>query len=191
MKTATNKRLLICESHGDSNRCTPCRGKSDQHDTYASHPSPRMPDVRFLWVVPVRGNLPRAADRVGQSHFSREKGLPTQSTAHRLIDPWVRTQFLSWANQWSSGESQTSINSRLLGLSGPYHRHTIGTFNTCSWGPTEWYLIDTGGGYNLEGAGLPHTHSLTFLTRCLPFPLVTPLGLHFNQVPAFKPSVEF
>jgi hypothetical protein len=55
--TAANKRLLISESCGDSNRCTPCRGKPDQHDMYAFHASPRMPDVRFLQVVPVRGNL--------------------------------------------------------------------------------------------------------------------------------------
>jgi hypothetical protein len=36
------------------------------------------------------------------SHCFREKGLPTQSTTHRLTNPWVRTQFLSQANQWSS-----------------------------------------------------------------------------------------
>jgi hypothetical protein len=54
---ATNKRLFISESHGDSNQCTPCRGKPDQHDTYASHTSPRTPDVRFLQAVPVRGNI--------------------------------------------------------------------------------------------------------------------------------------
>jgi hypothetical protein len=130
--TATNKRLLIFESHDDSNRCTPCRGNPDQHNTYASHVSPRTPGVRLLWTVPIRGNLSRGVNRVGQSHCSREKGLPTQSTARRLTDPWVHTQFLSWAHQWSSGESQTSINSRLLGLPGPYHRHVIGTFNTCS-----------------------------------------------------------
>jgi hypothetical protein len=55
--TATNKRLLISESRDDSNQCTPCRGKSDQHDTYASHDSPRTPGVHFLRVVPVRGNI--------------------------------------------------------------------------------------------------------------------------------------
>jgi hypothetical protein len=191
VKTATNKRLLISESRDDSNRCTPYRGNPDQDDTYASHTSPRTPGIRFLRAVPVRGNLPRAADRVGRSHCSWEKGLPTQSSARRLTDPWVRTQFLSRANQWSSGESQTSINSRLLGLPGPYYRHAIGTFNTCSWGPTERSLTDTGGGYNLEGAGLTHTHSPTFLTSCLPFPLVAPSGLKFNQAPAFTPSAEF
>jgi hypothetical protein len=37
-----------------------------------------------------------------RSHCSREKGLLTQSTTRRLTDQWVRTQFLSQANQWSS-----------------------------------------------------------------------------------------
>jgi hypothetical protein len=180
--TATNKRLLIFESHNDSNRCTPCSGKPDQHDTYDSHTSPCTPGVRFMQAVSVRGNLSRVINRVGQSRCSREKGLPTQSTSCRLTDPRVRTQFLSRANQWSSGESHTSINSMLLGLPGSYHRHAIGTFNTYSWGPIERSLIDTGGGYNLEGVGLPRTHSPTFLASYSQFPLVAPSGLHFNQV---------
>jgi hypothetical protein len=58
-------------------------------------------------------------------------------------------------------------------------------------GATERSLTDTGGGYNLEGVGLPHIHSPTFTTSCLFFPLVAPPSLHFNQAPAFKPSVEF
>jgi hypothetical protein len=167
------------------------QGKPDQHDTYVSHNNPRTPGVRSLRAVPIRDNLPRATDNVGRSHCSREKGLPTQSPARRLTDPRVRTQFLSRANQWSSGESQTSINSRLLGLPGPYHRHAIDTFNTCSWGPTERSLIDTCGGYNLGGAGLPHTHSPTFPTSCLPFLLVAPSGLYFNQVPAINQRLRF
>jgi hypothetical protein len=108
--------------------------------------------------------------------------------ADRSAGPYL---VFSWANQWSSGESQTPINNRLLGLSGSYHRHAIGMFNTCSWGPTERSLIDTGRGYNLEGAGLPHTHSPTFPTGCLPFPLVAPPGLHFNQTLAKDQGVEF
>jgi hypothetical protein len=128
-------------------------------------------------AVPVCGNFPRAADRVGRSHCSREKGFPTQSPARRPTDPRVHTQFLSRANQWSSEESQTPINSRLLGLPGPYHRHAIGTFNTCSWVPTERSLTDTGGGYNLKGADFPHIHSPTFPTSCLPLPLVAPPDL--------------
>jgi hypothetical protein len=85
------------------------------------------------------------------------------------------------------GKSQASVDNWLLGLLGPYHRYAIGTFNTCSLGATERSLIDTGAGYNLGGASLPCTHSSTFPTSCIPFPLVTPPGLHFNQVPLIKP----
>jgi hypothetical protein len=65
--TATNKRLLISESHGDLNRCTSCRGKPDQHATYASHFSLRKPGVRFLWAVPVRDNLLLAPTKLKQA----------------------------------------------------------------------------------------------------------------------------
>jgi hypothetical protein len=34
-----------------------------------------------------------------RSHYSREKGLPTQSTAHQLTDLWVCTQLLSRTSQ--------------------------------------------------------------------------------------------
>jgi hypothetical protein len=57
--------------------------------------------------------------------------------------------------QW--GQSQASINGRLLGLLGTYHQYAIGTFNTCSRGPTERSLTNTGGGYNLGGADFPRT----------------------------------
>jgi hypothetical protein len=86
------------------------------------------------------------------------------------------------------GKSQASVDSRLLGLPGLYHRHVIGTFNTCSRWPTEWSLIDTGRGYNLRGAGLPCTHSPTFPTSCPHFPLVAPPDLQFNQVAAINPK---
>jgi hypothetical protein len=85
--TATNKRLLISESHDDSNRCILCRGKLDQHITYASHVSPRTPEVRFLRVVLVCGNFSQVIDRVEQSHCSQEKGFLTQSTTRRLTNP--------------------------------------------------------------------------------------------------------
>jgi hypothetical protein len=73
---ATNKRLLISESHGDSNQCTPCRGKPNQHDTYASHASPRMSDVRFLLVVPVHGYLPQATNSIGGTLVLQRKRAP-------------------------------------------------------------------------------------------------------------------
>jgi hypothetical protein len=46
------------------------------------------------------------------------------------------------------GVKPPSVDDRLLGLPVPYHRHAIGTFNTCSRGPTHRSLTDTGGGYN-------------------------------------------
>jgi hypothetical protein len=143
----TNKRLLISESHSDLNRCTPCKRKPDQYDTYASHTSLRMSNVHGLRAVPVCGNHSRVTDRVGQSHCSWEKGLLTQFTAHRLTDLWVRTQFLSRANQWRSGESQTSIDSMLLGL--PGHITSMWS-NTCSQVSTPRSLTDTSGGYHRE-----------------------------------------
>jgi hypothetical protein len=74
--TATNKRLLISDSHGDSNRCTHYRGKPDQHDTYASHASPRTPDVHFLWAVPVHGNLSQATNSIGRTLLLLRKRAP-------------------------------------------------------------------------------------------------------------------
>jgi hypothetical protein len=75
--TATNKRLLISESHDDSNRCTPYRGKPDQHATYASHSSPRMSGVRFLWAVPIRDNLSLAPTKLKQTS-TRGRSLDNQ-----------------------------------------------------------------------------------------------------------------
>jgi hypothetical protein len=46
------------------------------------------------------------------------------------------------------GLSQAYIDGKLLSLPGSYHRHAIGTFNTCSWGLTHWSLTDTSEGYN-------------------------------------------
>jgi hypothetical protein len=105
--TATNKRLLISESHGDSNWCTPCRGKPNQHDMYAFHASPRTPAYASCRQSPYVATFREVFNNDEQSHCSREKGLSTQSSAHRLIDPWVHTQFLSWASHWSSGGKAT------------------------------------------------------------------------------------
>jgi hypothetical protein len=101
---ATNKRLLISESRSDSNRCTPCREKPDQHHTYAAHASPCMPGVRFLRVVPVRGNLSHRPNRVGQIHCSREKVLSTPP------------QFSPNTSIEAVHLSQASVDNRLLGL---------------------------------------------------------------------------
>jgi hypothetical protein len=78
-------------------------------------------------------------------------------------------------------KAKISINIRLLGLPGPYHRHAIDTFNTCSQGPTHRSLTDTGGGYNLAGASLPHTTPRPSQPTISSFHLGAPPGLQFNQ----------
>jgi hypothetical protein len=45
-------------------------------------------------------------------------------------------------------KSQAPVDNWLLGLQGPYHRHAIGTFNTCSRTPIHRSLTDTCEGYN-------------------------------------------
>jgi hypothetical protein len=53
VKTATNKWLLISESHGDSNRCTSCRGKLDQHATRISRLVCVWPSTRWISRCPL------------------------------------------------------------------------------------------------------------------------------------------
>jgi hypothetical protein len=123
---AANKRLLISESHDDSNRCT-----------HHVHPTlnPRMvPDHTYLmWST--LSNLSRVTDRSAGPHLV----------------------CLLLSSKEVVGLSQASVDSRLLGLSGPYHRHAIGTFNTCLRGATHQSLTDTCSGYNHLRAlpGLP------------------------------------
>jgi hypothetical protein len=59
-------------------------------------------------------------------------------------------------------KAKTSINSKLLGLLGPYHRHAIGTFNTCSQVSTHRSLMDTGRGYHIENLRIATTLSPPF-----------------------------
>jgi hypothetical protein len=92
VKTIMNKRLLISESRSDSNRCTPCREKSDQHDTYASHVSPRTLGVCFLRMVSVRDNLLQVINSVGWALLLPRKMAPKTNPA-RLSDPQVRHPF--------------------------------------------------------------------------------------------------
>jgi hypothetical protein len=127
---------------------------------------------RQIWTDPI------APEKKSSRHNPQHAGWPIRGSV---------PSFSPKPANKAGGVSQVPNDDQLLGLPGPYHRHAIGMFNTCSWGPTERSLTDTGGGYNLECASLPHTHSLTFPTSYLPFPLVAPLGLHFNQAPLLKP----
>jgi hypothetical protein len=79
------------------------------------------------------------------------------------------------------GKRQTSIDNQLLGLSSPYHRHAIGTFNTCSRRPAHRSLTDTGVGYSLEGTNFSHTTPQPSQLTVSPFHLRAPPGLQFNH----------
>jgi hypothetical protein len=180
--TATNKRLLKSESHSDSNRCTPCRGKPDHHI------GPRTPSTRFLRVVHVRGNLSWVVNRLWAGPLLPRKWAPDtihSTSADRSMGPYPVS--LPSQPMKQSGQSQVSINDKLLGLLGPYHQHEIGTFNTCSRGPTHQSLTDTGGGYNLGGASFPHTTPQPSQPVVSPFHLRAPPGLQFNQTLSTKP----
>jgi hypothetical protein len=172
---ATNKRLLISESRGDSNRCTPCRGKLDKHDTYASHASPRTLPVGdpHTWQPFIshqqRWRDPTAPEKKGSRHKPQPGWVIRRSA----------TNFLSQHSHWSSNESQTSVDNRLLGLLGPYHRHAIGTFNTCSRVPTPQSITNTGGGYHIENLGIATTLSPPFPSEGSTDP---PNGLAWSQI---------
>jgi hypothetical protein len=114
-----NKRLLISESHDDSNQCTPYRGKPDQYVT-------RFPRSVRVWPSTIHiSRGPRIAafrelpiDLDG-FHCSREKGLPTQSTTRWLTDPRIHIQFLSQANQWISRLKPRLCRWKATRLTGP------------------------------------------------------------------------
>jgi hypothetical protein len=88
------------------------------------------------------------------------------------------------------GVKSPSVDGRLLGLLGPYLRHMIGTFNTCSQVPTPQSLTNTGGGYNLGGASFPHHTPQPSQPTVLRFP---PKGLVRSQViqSQHKPLVKW
>jgi hypothetical protein len=116
-------------------------------------------------------------NRFEQIHYPREEELPTQSITRWLTDPWIRTQHVSHSSQWSSGEKSSFYWQPTTRLTEPIYHHAISTFNTCSQGPTHRSLTDTGGGYNLEVAGLPHTTPRPFQPMVSTFHLRAPPGL--------------
>jgi hypothetical protein len=179
--TTINKRLLISESHGDSNRCTPCRGKPDQHAMYSSHATPRTPSVRFLWAAPYVATFHESSTELSRPTALEKKGSRhnPQCATDRSAGPYPTSLLSQPMKQW--GQSQASINDQLLGLLGPYHQYAIDMFSTCSRGPTEWSLTDTGRGLQPWRCRLSLYHSPTFPTSCLPIRLVAPPGLHLTK----------
>jgi hypothetical protein len=55
------------------------------------------------------------------------------------------------------------------------------TTQTCSSGPDDRSLTDTGGGYHLEALNFRSDHSSSFPSCILPFTLFAPLGLQLLQ----------
>jgi hypothetical protein len=76
--------------------------------------------------------------------------------------------------------SQAPIDSRLLGLSDPYHQHAIGMFNTCSRIPTPRSLTDTGGGYHIETSEYPQHSPRSSLLSVSLIPLNGPVRSPFD-----------
>jgi hypothetical protein len=96
-----------------------------------------------------------------------------KGSRHNPQPGWVirrsTTQFLSQHSHWSSNESQTSIDSRLLGLPGTYHRHAISTFKYLLVGTNPSVL-------NQHRRGLQPCRCR--LANTTPWPS-QPMGLHF------------
>jgi hypothetical protein len=129
-----------------------------------------------------RRTLPMGDPHTWQPFVSHQQGW-TDALLLRKIAPdstsqpgWVirgtRLSFSSNTTIESVRLSQAPIDSRLPGLSGPYHWHAIDTFNTCSWVATPQSLTDTGGAYYIETLEYPQ-HSLR---PCLPSVPLIPLN---------------
>jgi hypothetical protein len=127
--TTTNKWLLISKSHGDSNRCTPCR----KNLTKMSHTLPTPVHVRPVYAScgqsPYMGTFHESSTELSRHTAPKKKGSQhnPQRTADRSTAPYPASLPSQPMKQW--GQSQASINGRLLGLLGPYHQYVISTFN--------------------------------------------------------------
>jgi hypothetical protein len=115
---ATNNRLLISEGHGDSNRCTPCRRKPDQHDMYASHASRRTPGVRFLRAVPYVTTFRESSTGLDRCTAPGKKCSWLHLSAG-LSGPRDPPQFLSQHNHWSSALKPSTCRWQTTRLTGP------------------------------------------------------------------------
>jgi hypothetical protein len=91
-----------------------------------------------------------------------EKKCSRLHLSARLSGPWDPLSISPKTAIEAVGLSQAPVDDRLLGLPGPYHRHAIGTFNTCSQIPTPTSLTDTGKGYHIKSLRIATTLSPPF-----------------------------
>jgi hypothetical protein len=103
--TDTNKRLLIFESHGNSNQCTPCREKPDQHAICLSHSvrvwskiirishGQRIATLRGTPTSLDRVTAPekRAPDTIHNTSVDRSTGLYPVSLPSQPIKQWRKS----------------------------------------------------------------------------------------------------
>jgi hypothetical protein len=117
------------------------------------------------------------------------RGWPTH---YLILHPLVMVGYLP--SQW---------HTKLLSLRDPIKfRMPQYTTQTCSSGPYDRSLIDTGGGYHLEAPNFRSYHSSSFTSSILHFPLIAPPGLqlchsinysssqHFSHGPVYQKALN-
>jgi hypothetical protein len=133
---------------------------------------------------------------VGSPHtwqpFTSHRQIWMDPTAPQKKGSWYNSQHADWPIRMfipsfspkptneAVDLSQASVDDKLLGSLDPYHQHMIGTFNTCSRGPTHRSLTDPDGGYNLAGAGLPKPLPDLSNWRSYTFHLMAPHGFRLS-----------
>jgi hypothetical protein len=122
------------------------QGKPDQHATC-------IPRLVRVWSQTI---CISCGQRVATFRLvpTRLKQTPTLeeflATADRLaqLSPQVTSSFLPHDHLSVGERGFGHVVTQLYRLTGPIYQYVIGTFNTCSQGPTHRSLTDTGGGYN-------------------------------------------
>jgi hypothetical protein len=177
-----DKQLLISESRGDLNRCTPYRGNLIN--------MPHTFHAQFVWPSSIRISRGPCISTFCESStgFDRctapEKSAPNSTSQPGWVAHRTRLSFSPNTTTKVVCLSQAPVDSRLLSLLSPYHQHAISTLNTCTRGPTHQSLTDIGEGYNLRGAGFPHHTPWLFQPMVLHFPPNSPARSPvINQIP--------
>jgi hypothetical protein len=141
--------------------------------------SPRMVEDHTYLTRSTYSNL---------SHSRQQRWIDSLLPRRRAPDLRVHTQFLSWANHWSSGSKSTLCWRWTTRLTGPINTSMRSIRSILArGGPTHRSLTDIRGGYNIEGVSLPHNTPWPSQLAISTFHLWVPPGLQFNQIPTTKP----
>jgi hypothetical protein len=119
--------VLIYESNNNLNRCTPCRGKPDQHATRFPCPVRVWTSTIHISYGPHIEIFHEVIDGVGQSYCSREKGDPDyipSMVADRFVGPHLISLSLTTIEQWGKPQNCQQYAIRLIR---PIYHHAIGT----------------------------------------------------------------